>query len=74
MSGVHYDPSFKKAITGRTIKACINVDVGGGDLWPGLLLDDGSILTIQRDAEGNGGGHMALQSKDGERLGEGGVA
>lgn len=68
-----FQPKFKTAITGRTITACVKVDVGGGETWPGLKLDDGSILTIQRDAEGNGGGFMSLESKTGENLGCGGT-
>jgi hypothetical protein len=70
---VFFQPAFKKNIVGRKIVACVNVDTGGDEPWPGLQLDDGSILTIQSDAEGNGGGFMALEGKDGEDLGCGGA-
>jgi hypothetical protein len=67
-----YSKEFKKNLIGRTITAVVNVDVGG-DIFPGLTLDNGSILTVQADAEGNAGGFMALESKDGEDLGCGGA-
>jgi len=73
MSGTFFQPKFKKNIIGRTIEAVVNVSVGGDEVWPGLQLDDGSILVIQADAEGNGGGFMTLESKDGKDLGCGGV-
>jgi hypothetical protein len=66
---VFIQPEFKKNITGRKIVAVVNVDTGGEEPWPGLKLDNGAILVIQRDAEGNGGGFMSLESKDGEDLG-----
>jgi len=68
-----FQPKFKKNIVGRTIVDCVKVDAGGDDLWAGLKLDDGSVLVIQRDSEGNGGGFMALTGKDGADLGCGGV-
>ena len=70
---VFFQPAFKKNIVGRTIVACVNVDTGGDEPWPGLKLDNGAILVIQRDAEGNGGGFMALEGKNGEDLGCSGV-
>lgn len=60
---VHIDNSFTRALTGRRIESVTKVDVNG-DVWPGLTLDDGSILIIQRDAGGNGGGHMVLEKGD----------
>ncbi len=70
---VFYQPKFKKAIVGRKIVAVVNVAVGDDEVWPGLELDDGSLLIIQQDPEGNGGGFMRLESKDGKDLGCGGV-
>lgn len=69
---VFFQPEFKKNIVGRTIVACVNVDTGADEPWPGLKLDNGAILVIQRDAEGNGGGFMTLEGKNGEDLGCGG--
>ena len=72
-SGTFYQPAFKKNIVGRTITAVVNVDAGGDMVYPGLQLDDGSILSITCDPEGNAGGFMQLESKDGKDLGCGGV-
>lgn len=73
---IFFQPEFLKNLVGRTITACVKADVSGDDteslVFPGLQLDDGSILVIQRDPEGNGGGFMALESKDGKSLGCGG--
>ena len=71
---VFYQKEFVQALVGRTITGCIHVEVGDGEAWPGLELDDGSLLVIQRDPEGNGGGFMSLADKDGKELGCGGVA
>jgi hypothetical protein len=70
---VFFQPDFKKNIVGRKIVACVNVDTGGDEPWPGLQLDNGAILVIQCDPEGNGGGFMQLESKDGKDLGCGGM-
>jgi len=70
---VFFQPNFKKNIVGRKIVACVLVDTGGDEPWPGLKLDDGSILVIQADAEGNGGGFMTLEGNNGDDLGCGGM-
>ena len=64
-------PSFIKNIKGKTVKSFVEVDPGEDfdEKWPGILFTDGSILVIQQDAEGNGPGFMALESKDGKDLG-----
>lgn len=61
-------PAFRKNIAGKTIKGVVEVDVGGDEKFPGLAFTDGSVLIIQRDPEGNGGGFMALE-KNGKDLG-----
>jgi hypothetical protein len=73
MSKPVYQPEFKKALVGRKIVAVVNADVGG-ELWPGLKLDDGSMLIIQRDAEGNGGGFMVLMDSHDNEVGCGGMS
>jgi hypothetical protein len=69
---VFFQPAFKKAIIGRTIKACVKLNVGGDEAWPALRLDDDSLLIIQQDPEGNGGGFMSLIDKDHKDIGCGG--
>lgn len=66
---LHVQPEFMKNIAGKTVAHFVKVDAGDGEMWPGLKFTDGSILVIQRDPEGNGGGFMNLESKNGEQLG-----
>jgi hypothetical protein len=66
---MHADPSFKKALKGKTVLHVVAVDVGDDETWPGIQFTDGSILTIQRDPEGNGPGFATLEDKDGNNLG-----
>ena len=66
---VSFQPQFKKALLGRKIVGFIALDVGGGQQWPALRLDDGSMLVIQQDSEGNGGGFMSLLNKDEKEIG-----
>jgi hypothetical protein len=61
-------PQFKKNIKGKIVKQVVEVDAGGDEKFPGLEFTDGSILVVQRDPEGNGGGFMSLE-KDGKALG-----
>ena len=64
-------PEFKKNIKGKVVKAYVQADAGGDEPFPALEFTDGSVLVIQRDPEGNGGGFMTLE-KDGEDLGSAG--
>jgi hypothetical protein len=73
MSGVFFQPAFKKNIVGRTIMACVELDVGGDEDMPALRLDNGALLIIKRDAEGNGGGFMVLIDKNEKDIGCGGA-
>lgn len=76
MNKPFYDSTFKKALVGRKIVAVVNAEVGNesGELWPALKLDDGSLLIIQRDAEGNGGGFMVLMDSHDHEVGCGGMS
>lgn len=52
-------------LRGKKIVAVVPVDIGfNGETWPGIHLDDGSVLLVQRDAEGNGGGWLKLIRAD----------
>lgn len=73
MSGVFFQEAFKKNLVGRKIVGCVELDVGGDEDMPALRLDNGALLIIQRDAEGNGGGFMALIDKNEKDLGCGGA-
>lgn len=64
----HADPAFVKNIKGKVVKGFVNADAGGDEPFPALEFTDGSILVVQCDPEGNGGGFMSLE-KNGKDLG-----
>ncbi len=65
-----FSDDFKRNLMGRTVVGFVSVDIGSGtERWPGLKMDDGSIVLIQTDAEGNGGGFMSLIAPDGSPAG-----
>ena len=71
---VFFQEQFKTNILDRKIVGFSKVDAGGDEPFPALKLDNGALLIIQRDAEGNGGGFVQLVSKDDKDLGCGGAS
>lgn len=61
--------AFKKHIIGRKVTAVIYAEVGDGEKWPALRFDDGSILLVSCDPEGNGPGFMTLVDEDDNDVG-----
>ncbi len=52
-------------LVGRTI-ASVGYVESGGDVWPCIILDNGTVLTVSRDDEGNGPGSLFIEPEDGQ--------
>lgn len=64
-----FDKRLTNAVVGRKITAICSVTVDEGEFWPGLELDNGTLIVIQRDAEGNGPGVAVVTDSTGNTLG-----
>ncbi len=51
-------------LVGRTITSVGYIESGGG-VWPCLVLDNGTVLTVSQDDEGNGPGSLFIDPEDG---------
>ena len=63
-----FSEGFKKATFNQKIVEFTSVDVGNGEMWPGVKLGNGTLLIFQQDAEGNGAG-AAVAVKGDKTLG-----
>ncbi len=64
---MHIQQRFKQVV-GKTITGVVEVDAGGDEKWLGLRLSDGTLLVVQSDPEGNGGGFAMLYDSKGSNI------